>query len=152
MPPYSMCLRKCDRSTPSNYRPIALFSCLSEAFESILNRKIQKHVSTSDLLSELQNGFRKQRSSGYLLTLLTDSWLSSLGRFGETFSVALHISKALSVSVSVSVAICLSIAFCLSVALCLSVAVCLSLSLSVSLLLSVSVSLPTSVSIPVLCV
>ncbi len=34
------------------------------------------------------------RSTGYLLSLLTDSWSSSLSRFGETFSVPLDISKA----------------------------------------------------------
>ncbi len=48
--------KKCDRSNPSNNRPIALLSCLSKAFESILNRKIQKHFSTSDLLSDRQMG------------------------------------------------------------------------------------------------
>ncbi len=82
-----------DCSNPSNYRPIALLSCLSKGFESILNRKIQKHLSTSDL-SDRQNGFRKGRSTGDLLSLLTDSWSSSLSRFGETFLVALYISKA----------------------------------------------------------
>ncbi len=83
-----------DRSNPSNYRPIALLICLSKAFESILNRKIQKHLFISDLLSDRQYGFRKGRSAGDLLSLLTDSWSSSLSRFGETFSVALDKSKA----------------------------------------------------------
>ncbi len=86
--------KKSDRSNPSNYRPIALLSCLSKAFESILARKIQKHLSTSDLLSDRQYGFRKGRSIGDLLSLLTDSRSSSLSRFAETFSVALDISKA----------------------------------------------------------
>ncbi len=86
--------KKGDRSNPSSYRPIALLSCLSKAFESMLNRKIQKHLSTSDLLSDRQYGFRKGRSTGDLLSLLSDSWSSSLSRFGETFSVALDISKA----------------------------------------------------------
>ena len=86
--------KKGDRSNPSNYRPIALLSCLSKAFESILNRKIQKHLSTSDLLSDRQYGFRKGRSTGDLLAFLTDSWSSSLSRFGETFAIALDISKA----------------------------------------------------------
>ncbi len=48
----------------------------------------------SALLSDRQYGFRKGRSTGGLLSLLTDSWSSSLSRFGETFSVALDISKA----------------------------------------------------------
>ncbi len=62
--------KKGDCSNPSNYCPIALLSCLSKAFESILNRKIQKHLSTSDLLSDRQYEFRKGRSTGNLLSLL----------------------------------------------------------------------------------
>ncbi len=86
--------KKGDRSNPSNYRPIALHSCLYKAFESIFNRKIQKHLSTSNLLSDRQYGYRKGCSTGDLLSLLTDSWSSSLSRFHETFSVALDTSKA----------------------------------------------------------
>ncbi len=85
--------KKGDRSNPSNYCPIALLSCLSKAFESILNWK-KTLLSTSDLLSDRQYGFCKGRSTGDLLSLLTDSWSSSLSCFGETFSVALDISKA----------------------------------------------------------
>ncbi len=86
--------KKGDSSNPSNYRIRALLSCSTKAFESILNRKIQKHLSTSDFLSDRQYGFRKGRSIGDLLSLLTDFWSSSHSRFGETFSVALDISKA----------------------------------------------------------
>ena len=86
--------KKGDRSAPSNYRPIALISCLSKVFESILNRKILKHLSALDLLSDRQYGFRKGRSTGDLLALLTESWSSSFRSFGETFAVALDISKA----------------------------------------------------------
>ncbi len=80
-------------SNPSNYRPIALLYCLSKAFESILNRKIQNHLSTTDLLSDRQYGLGKGRSTGDLLPLPTDSWSSSLSCFGETFSFAIDISK-----------------------------------------------------------
>ncbi len=86
--------KKDDRSNPSNYRSIALLSCLSKAFESILNRKIQKHLSISDLLSDRQFGFPKGRSTGDFLVFLTNSWSSSLSRLGETFAIALNISKA----------------------------------------------------------
>ena len=86
--------KKGDRSNPSNYRPIALLSCLSKAFESILNRKILKHLSANNLLSDRQYGFRKGHSTGDLLAFLTESWSSSLKCFGETFAVALDISKA----------------------------------------------------------
>ncbi len=86
--------KKGDRSNPSNYHPIALLSCLCRAFEQILNRKNEKHHSTSDFLSDSQYEICKGRSTGDLLSLLTDSWSSSLCRFDETFSVTLDISKA----------------------------------------------------------
>ncbi len=90
-----LALKKDDRSNPSNYRPIALLSCLSKVFEAILNRKIHKHQSASNLLSDLQYGFRKGRSFGDLLAFLSDLWSSSLSSFGETFAVTLNMSKAL---------------------------------------------------------
>ncbi len=62
--------------------------------EMLINSSIQKHLSTSDLLSDRQYGFCKGRSTFDFLSLLTDSWPSSLSRFGKTFSVALDISKA----------------------------------------------------------
>ncbi|KAK3884497.1 hypothetical protein Pcinc_011235 [Petrolisthes cinctipes] len=86
--------KKGDRSQPSNYRPIALTSCLSKVFESVLNSKIHKHLICHDLLSDRQYGFRQGRSTGDLLSLLSDSWSTSFRNFGETFTVALDISKA----------------------------------------------------------
>ncbi len=86
--------KKGDRSNPSNYRPIALLSCLSEAFETILNKWFLKHLSSFNLLSDCQCGFHKKRSTGNLLAFLTNSWSSSLSCFGETFAVASDISKA----------------------------------------------------------
>ncbi len=86
--------KKGDRSNPSNYSPIVLISCLSKDFQTILNRKFLKHLSSFNPLSDHQYGFRKGRSAGDLLAFLTDSWLSSLNRFGETFAIALDISKA----------------------------------------------------------
>ncbi len=46
------------------------------------------------IFSDHLYGFRKGRSTGDLLAFLTDFWSSSLSRFGETFAVALDISKA----------------------------------------------------------
>ncbi len=86
--------KKGDHSHSSKYRPIALLSCLSKASETILNRKILKHLSASNFLSDRQYGFRKGRSTGYLLAFLTNSWPSSLSRFGETFAIALEMLKA----------------------------------------------------------
>ncbi len=86
--------KKDNRSNPSVYPPLALLSCLSKAFETILNRKILKHLSSSNFLSDRQYGFRKRFSTGDLLAFLANSWSSSLSRFGETFVVTLDMSKA----------------------------------------------------------
>ena len=69
-----------------------MISYLSKAFESVLNKKIIRHLSAYNLLSDYQYGFRKGRSIGDL-AFLTESWLSFLRDFGETFAVGLHISK-----------------------------------------------------------
>ncbi len=80
--------------TPLNYRSITLISRLSKAFETIIKRKFIKHLSSFSLLSDHQYGFRKGSSIGDVLAFVTDSWSSSLCRFGETFAVVLDISKA----------------------------------------------------------
>ncbi len=87
-------LKKGGRSNPSNYRPIVLLSCLSKTFETILNKWFLKHLSSFKFLSDRQYVFPKERSTGDLLAFLTDLWSSSLSPFGETFPVALDISKA----------------------------------------------------------
>ncbi len=86
--------KKGDRSYLSKYRPIALNSCLSKAFETVLNRKFVKYLSSFHLLSDHQIGFRKGCCTGDLLAFLTNSLPSSLNRVGETFTITLDISKA----------------------------------------------------------
>ncbi len=86
--------KKTDLSNPSNYCPIALLSCHFKAFEILLNRKILKHLCVFNLLFCRHYGFHKESSTSDF-AFLTDSWLSSLSRFGETFAVAQDMSKAL---------------------------------------------------------
>src|ERR1044072_1084796 len=70
---------------------MSLTSVFSKVFESILTRKICKKLNSSNLISDRQYGFRKKRSTGDLLSLLSDSWSSALPLFGESFAVALDI-------------------------------------------------------------
>ncbi len=81
-------------SNSSNYRPIPVCLCLSEVFESILKKKLLKHLSVRNLLYVHQYGFCKGRSARDLLDFLTESWSYSLRDFGETFAFAIDISKA----------------------------------------------------------
>ncbi len=84
--------KKDNRIKPSNYQTINLLSCLC-LFETILNRKIHKHLLASNLLSDRQHGLSKGHSTGDLLAFLSDSLLSSLSIFSETFNVALDMSN-----------------------------------------------------------
>ncbi len=85
--------KKGDCSNPSNYHPIALLSCFSKAFETILNRKILKYLSAFNLLSNHQYGFCKGHSTGDL-AFLDNSWSSFLSCFFETFAIALDMPEA----------------------------------------------------------
>ena len=60
----------------------------------MLNSHFIKHLESNNLLSDHQYGFRKARSTGDLLSYLTHVWSSSVRNFGESFIVALDISKA----------------------------------------------------------
>src|SRR5678815_2242590 len=82
---------KGSRSDPSNYRPIALTCILSKIFETLLNSHFLDHLETH---SDRQYGFRRSRSTGDILSYLTDLWFFALRNYGETCVVALDIPKA----------------------------------------------------------
>ena len=67
---------------------------VAKVSETLLNSHFIKHLESNNLLSDHQYGFRKARSTGDLLSYLTHTWSSSLRDFGESFVVALDISKA----------------------------------------------------------
>src|SRR5678815_5517894 len=86
--------KKGSRSDPSNYRPISLTCILSKIFETLLNSHFLDHLESHSLLSDRQYCFRRSRSTGDMLSYLTDLWFSSLRNYGETCLVVLDISKA----------------------------------------------------------
>jgi hypothetical protein len=60
---------KWDRGQPANYRPISLTSILCKTLEHILHSTIITHLEHHNLLSDLQYGFRKKRSTESQLIL-----------------------------------------------------------------------------------
>jgi hypothetical protein len=86
--------KKGDKSDPANYRPIALVCVAAKIFEKYVNIHIVDFLEKHNLISDKQYGFRHQRSTGDLLTYVTHLWQSSLENFGESFVIALDISKA----------------------------------------------------------
>jgi len=52
-----------DTSDPSNYRPIALTSCICKVMERMINSRLVWYLERNKLISPVQCGFRKQRST-----------------------------------------------------------------------------------------
>jgi hypothetical protein len=51
-------LKKRDGECLNNYRPISLLSIFSKLFEKLVHRRIMKHVTTNQILTDSQHGFR----------------------------------------------------------------------------------------------
>ena len=62
--------------------------------DSILNHKVMKYLENNSLLNDRLYGFRKNRSAGDLMALLTETWNRSVHLFGKSKIVALDISRA----------------------------------------------------------
>ena len=64
------------RSSPSNYRPIALLSLVSKVMEKIVFKRLNAFI--DPLLSPKQSGFRKKDSTSHQLLRLVQEWSSAL--------------------------------------------------------------------------
>ena len=61
-----------DHAEPTNYRPIALTSCLCKTLERMINKRLVWYLESNDLISPIQSGFRSERSTNdHLIRLET---------------------------------------------------------------------------------
>ena len=61
-----------DPTNPSNYRPIALTSCICKTMERMITRRLLWYLEAHNLLTNVQCGFRSRRSSvDHLVIFLT---------------------------------------------------------------------------------
>ena len=91
--PTSFLSQKGDKSNPLNYRPIAITSLISKTMETIITKQLLTFLEVNNL-SDNQYGFRKARSTGFLLAYAVHVWSSALESCGESRVISLDISKA----------------------------------------------------------
>ena len=64
-----------DHTSPNNYRPISLTSCLCKTFERMVNSRLTWYLESNKILNDVQSGFRKQRSTtDHLVRLESFVW------------------------------------------------------------------------------
>ena len=86
--------KKGDTSDPANYRPISLTCILCKTLEHIVTSHLSKHLSSHNILYDLQHGFREKRSCETQLIELTDHLVNNVSSGSQTDLILLDFSKA----------------------------------------------------------
>ena len=71
-----------ERSTAKKYCPVSLLSVVSKVFEKLVNNWLVDHLEKCDIFSDFQHGFRSSRSTGDLLTVVSDRIARAFNRSG----------------------------------------------------------------------
>jgi len=86
--------KKGSKSEPSNYRPISILPVMSKVMEMVVNEQLREYLEVNQLLCPTQYGFRKNRSTVDVLSVLSQSWQNALNSGKEVIAITLDISKA----------------------------------------------------------
>ena len=78
----------------TNFRPISVLPVLSKVLERVVYDQLLSHLSTFDLLSDKQSGFRPQCSTQDVFLHVTECWRDAIDRSMLTAAAFLDISKA----------------------------------------------------------
>ena len=89
--------KKGDRSNPANYRPVSLTCISCKLLEHIIHSHIMGHIDHYHLFTDLQHGFRKERSCETQLAALTEDLAKILDRRSQVDLIIMDFSKAFDV-------------------------------------------------------
>ena len=83
-----------DPYQPTSYRPISLTSCICKLFEKMVNNRLMWHLEKNRLLSAVQFGFRKNRSTLDPLLKLSNQIQQGFSNRCQTIGVFFDLEKA----------------------------------------------------------
>ena len=86
--------KKQSRKKPCNYRPISLTCIPCKILESLIKDKIMEHMSSYDLFSKEQHGFRPGRSCITQLLEVMETWTEILDEGGTVDAIYFDFAKA----------------------------------------------------------
>ena len=78
----------------ANYRPISILSLVSKIIEKAVHKQLLKHFESNNLLTDVQFGYRSNRSTEETVTLFIDDIRSSVDKGELVGAVFLDLSKA----------------------------------------------------------
>ena len=83
-----------DAADPTNYRPIATLSVLSQVFEKLIFKQLNYYIEKQNILFQYQFGFRKGHSTAQAIAELTDTLRKAIDNNLYTCGIFLDFSKA----------------------------------------------------------
>ena len=83
-----------DNKKFKNYRPISVLSCFSKVLERLMYNRLINYIDKNGILSKHQYGFRKNRSTEFVIIELIDKITKGIDEGKYTLGVFLDLSKA----------------------------------------------------------
>ena len=86
--------KKVDKSSPSNYRPISLLSCVGKVMERVVYKYIYNYIIEHSLLYSYQSGFLPGHSTVYQLLEINHNICKNIDNRLSSIIIFCDISKA----------------------------------------------------------
>ena len=81
-------------SISTNYRPIALTSCLCKTFERMINERLEEYLEMNNIYADIQSGCRRNRSALNHLVRLESEVRKWFAKGEHMLSAFFHLGKA----------------------------------------------------------